>query len=92
MGKKKVAFDADERTAFLRQFHRSHQDKVKIQRKRQRQAAKPKSHTPAAVPAPTSPVPSVPTKPVYKDSMQEVVDDRTGEVVEVSTTLETPHT
>lgn len=90
MGKKRAAFDADERTAFLRQFHHSHQDKVKIQRKRQRQAAKPR-HTPA-VPSVSPAVSAVPVKPVYRDSRQEVVDDRTGEVVEVSTTVETPHT
>ena len=87
MGKKRAAFDADERTAFLRQFHHTHQDKMKIKRKRERLATKPKTRTP---PAPsTLPAPAAPAKPEYKGSTQDVVDDRTGEVVEVSTKLET---
>lgn len=81
MGKKKAAFDEDERSAFLRKFTRSHQEKKKMQKKKPKKVQKTKTES-STVEIEER------TEAVYKDSVKEMVDERTGEVVEVNTVVE----
>ena len=88
MGKKKAVFDPEERSAFLKKFTHTHQEKKKIKKKNQERLLKAmKGQKVKSVG--TEEKPKEVKKPEEeRTEKEELVDDRTGEVVEVSTTME----